>query len=163
MMTATAQPDLFDPTATAATDPTALPAPAPPQGWPAPPDDAVFTGLAGEIVASLAPHTEADPVAILVSLLVGFGSLVGPEPHYRVGPSAHRANEYTVLVGPSGAGRKGSSWDAVEAILARVDPHWADQRIVSGLSSGEGLIWHLRDRDERIAPDRRLLVLKSLV
>ena len=161
-MTATAQWGLFDPSLAAARtdDPVALPVPGPPQGWPAPPDEAVFSGLAGQIVAALAPHTEADPVAILVSLLVGFGSVVGSEPHYRVGPTAHRTNEFAVLVGPSGAGRKGSSWDAVEAILARVDPRWADQRVVSGLSSGEGLIWHLRDRDDGITPDRRLLVLE---
>jgi hypothetical protein len=157
-----AQPVLFDPpVAVATTDaPVVLAVPEPPLGWPAPPERAVFSGLAGEIVASLAPHTEADPVAILVSLLVGFGSVVGSEPHYRVGPTAHRSNEFAVLVGPSGAGRKGSSWDAVEAILARVDPHWADQRVVSGLSSGEGLIWHLRDRDDGIAAERRLLVLE---
>lgn len=161
-MTATAQPVLFDVLAAphTADDPLALPVPTPPQGWPAPPDPVVYTGLAGKIVASLAPHTEADPIAILASLLVGFGSLVGSEAHYLVGPTAHRANEFAVLVGPSGAGRKGSSWDTVETILSRVDPHWADLRVVSGLSSGEGLIWHLRDRDEPIKPDRRLLVLE---
>lgn len=156
-MTAAAQPGLFDPPTD---DPVALCAPAPPPGWPEPPERAVFSGLAGEIVAALAPHTEADPAAILVSLLVGFGSLVGSEPHYQVGPTAHHANEFTVLVGPSGAGRKGSSWDAIETILARVDPHWAARRVVSGLSSGEGLIWHLRDRDDGITVERRLLVLE---
>src|SRR6266853_768373 len=160
-MTTTAQWGLFDAgSAAASTEAASLPAPTPPTGWPAPPDQAAFSGPAGEIVAALSPHTEADPVAILVSLLVGFGSLVGSEPHYRVGHTAHRTNEFAVLVGPSGAGRKGSSWHTVEAILAGVDRHWADQRVVSGLSSGEGLIWHLRDRDDRITPDRRLLVLE---
>src|SRR5437879_6523238 len=134
-MTATAQSGLFDrgPEPPGAV---ALPAPAPPDGWPAPPDGAAFAGTAGRIVAALAPHTEADPVAILVSLLVGFGSLIGSEPHYRVGPTAHRANEFVVLIGPSGAGRKGSSWDAVEAVLGGVDRQWVDDRVVSGLSSG---------------------------
>jgi Protein of unknown function (DUF3987) len=159
-MTATAPPDRFTPPVPAPDDPVGLAVPAPPPGWPAPPDPAVFSGPAGQIVAVLAPHTEADPVALLVSLLVGFGSVIGSEPHYRVGPTAHRTNEFTVLVGPSGAGRKGSSWDAVEAILAGVDPAWAHHRVVSGLSSGEGLIWHLRDRDDGLTPDRRLLVLE---
>ncbi len=27
-----------------------------------------------------------------------------------------------------------------------MDPQWADQRVVSGLSSGEGLIWAVRDK-----------------
>lgn len=141
--------------------PSALPAPPPPEGWPAPMDPVAFSGLAGEVVAAVAPHTEADPTAILASLLVAFGSLVGSEPRYQVGPTAHRANEFVVLVGPSGAGRKGTSWDAVETVLGAVDRHWATERVVSGLSSGEGLIWHLRDRDDGLAPDRRLLVLEA--
>ena len=44
-----------------------LPAPA---GWPAPPDEAAYHGLPGAIVQKIAPHTEADPVAILAQLLV---------------------------------------------------------------------------------------------
>ncbi|MGH2927658.1 MAG: DUF3987 domain-containing protein, partial [Solirubrobacteraceae bacterium] len=44
-----------------------LPAPA---GWPATPDRAVYHDLLGEIVTRIAPHTEADPVAILAQLLV---------------------------------------------------------------------------------------------
>jgi hypothetical protein len=157
-VTGIAQRGLFDQPASARS---ALPAPPPPDGWPAPLDPIALTGLAGQVVAVVAPHTEADPAAILVSLLVGFGSLIGSEPRYLVGASAHRANEFVVLVGPSGAGRKGSSWDTVEVLLGAVDGHFVNDRVVSGLSSGEGLIWHLRDRDDGVAPDRRLLVLET--
>jgi hypothetical protein len=160
-MTATAPSGLFDSAAAPASDLSAvLPAPPPLLGWPTPPDKAAFSGLAGEIVTTLAPHTEADPVAILVILPVGFGSLIGRAALYNVGSTAHRANEFAELIGPSGAGRKGSSWDTVEAILAGADPIWAELRVVSGLSSGEALIWHLRDRDDGIAVDQRLLVLE---
>ncbi|MGH9008982.1 MAG: DUF3987 domain-containing protein [Acidimicrobiia bacterium] len=160
-MTTAAQAALFGPP-TGADPPAWLPAAPAPDGWPAPPDPAAFTGLAGEVVDAVAPHTEADPIAILTSLLVGFGSLVGPDPRYQVGATAHRANEFVVLVGPSSAGRKGTSWDAIEVLLGAVDRHWATERVVSGLSSGEGLIWHLRDRDDGgLAPDRRLLVLEA--
>ena len=139
-----------------------LPPLARPEGdrWPAPPAPAAFCGLAGELVAAIAPSTEADPVAVLVQLLVGAGSILGRGPHYQVGASRHRANEFVVLVGPSGSGRKGSSWDVVEAVLAEVDRPWATGRVVSGLSSGEGLIWHLRDTEHGPAPDPRLLVLE---
>lgn len=34
-------------------------------------------------------------------------------------------SEFCVLVGTSGEGRKGDSWDHVEAILWRVDPSFA--------------------------------------
>ncbi len=41
-----------------------------PDGWPLPPAQAAYHGLAGEIVQKIAPETEADPVAILSQLLV---------------------------------------------------------------------------------------------
>jgi hypothetical protein len=128
--------------------------------WPAPPAPEAFCGLAGEVVDAMAPGTEADPVAILVQLLVGVGSILGPGPHYQVGATRHRANEFVVLVGPSGSGRKGSSWDAVHTVLEALDRPWAAGRVVSGLSSGEGLIWHLRDREDGPAPDPRLMVIE---
>jgi Protein of unknown function (DUF3987) len=127
--------------------------------WPHPPAPAAFAGLAGDLVAMLAPHTEADPAALLAQLIVAAGSMIGPGPHYQVGASRHPTNEFVVLVGPSGSGRKGSAWDMVEAVCAQVDPGWAARRVVSGLSSGEGLIWHLRD--EAGDTDRRLLVLEA--
>jgi hypothetical protein len=160
-MTTAAHAALFGLTAVNPTPPTSLPVPAAPDRWPAPPNPDAYTGLAGAVVAALAPHTEADPVAILASLLVGFGSLVGPEPAYHVGASMHRTSEFAVFVGPSGAGRKGSSRDAVDTVLGAVDAAWAAGRVASGLSSGGGLIWHLRDRDDGVVPDRRLLVLES--
>jgi hypothetical protein len=112
-------------------------------------------------VAALAGSTEADPVAVLVELLVGVGSILGRGPHYRVGASCHGTNEFVVLVGPSGSGRKGSSWDVVAAVLAEVDQPWVNERVVSGLSSGEGLIWHLRDTEHGPVADPRLLVLET--
>jgi hypothetical protein len=128
--------------------------------WPAPPHAAAFCGLVGEIVHVLSPATEADPTAILVQLLVSLGTALGRHPHYRVGASRHGTNEFVILVGPSGSGRKGSSWDAVEAVLADIDKTFVAERIVCGLSSGEGLIWHVRDGQHGEACDPRLLVLE---
>jgi hypothetical protein len=128
--------------------------------WPGPPAGAAFSGLVGELVSALAPASESDPVAILVQLLVGLGSLLGRGPHYRVGASRHHTNEFAVLVGPSGSGRKGSSWDLVETVLARLDADFVAGRVVAGLSSGEGLIWHVRDGQHGPDSDPRLLVLE---
>src|SRR5262249_11464642 len=41
--------------------------------WPDPPGAAAFHGLAGRAVDAIAPHSESDRVALLVSFLVGFG------------------------------------------------------------------------------------------
>ena len=79
---------LFDPAqptmkpATGTTQGMTLPAPA---GWPAPPEDAAYHGLPGAIVTKIAPHTEADPVAILAQLLVCCGALIGRGAHFQVG------------------------------------------------------------------------------
>jgi hypothetical protein len=44
-------------------------------------DGAAFHGIAGFLVRTLAPHTEADPAAVLLQFLAAFGNLVGPAPH----------------------------------------------------------------------------------
>jgi hypothetical protein len=45
----------------------------------------------------------------------------------------------------SSKGRKGTSWGHVAQFFAKLDPDWQQQRIMGGLSSGEGLIWQVRD------------------
>jgi hypothetical protein len=135
-----------------------LPAPA---GWPAPPDRAVYHELLGEIVNRIAPHTEADPVAILTQLLVSFGAAVGRGAWFQVEATRHHGNEYMCLVGDSARGRKGSSWDHVRRLILAADPS-LEPRILTGLSSGEGVIWAVRDptgQDPGI-PDQRLLVVE---
>jgi len=136
--------------------------------WPAPPRAAAFTGLAGEIVATIEPHSESDPLAILAQLLVSFGSAIGRGAHYSVEATEHHGNEFVLLVGPSARARKGSSWDHVQRIFGEVDPGWESERIVSGLSSGEGLIWSVRDpdtdrrgREQAGEIDKRLLVFEA--
>jgi hypothetical protein len=66
-----------------------------------------------------------------------------------------------LLVGDSSRARKGSSWDHVRRLLAAVDRS-IEPRIMTGLSSGEGLIWAVRDptaQDPGIS-DQRLLVIE---
>lgn len=132
-----------------------------PDRWPAPPGRAAYHGLAGQIVDTIAPHTEADPVAILSQLLVAFGAAVGRHAWFSVEATRHHPNEFLVLVGDSAKARKGSSWDHVARLLATADPSLA-ARTLTGLSSGEGLIWAVRDptdQDPGIT-DRRLLVVE---
>jgi hypothetical protein len=132
-----------------------------PADWPAPPQAAVYHGLAGEIVTTIAPHTEADPVAILSQLLVAFGAAVGRGAWFAVEATRHHANEFLILIGDSARARKGSSWDHVQRLIDGADPA-ITARILTGLSSGEGLIWSVRDRDGQDpgAADRRLLVIE---
>jgi hypothetical protein len=59
-------PTLFDTASDPPPGPMLLAAPT---GWPDPPGPDAYHGLPGEIVKTLAPHTEADPAAILSQLL----------------------------------------------------------------------------------------------
>jgi phage/plasmid primase-like uncharacterized protein len=137
-------------------------------------DEVALHGLAGEIVRAIEPQTEADPVALLVQVLVAFGALVGRGPHYRVEGDEHHAHLFALLVGATAKARKGTSWGRVREIYSRV-AGWP--RIVDGLSSGEGVKWavrdpirrHERDKDGNIAEtetdpgvsDKRLLVVET--
>ena len=76
-----------------------IPLPLAAEDWPAPPRAAAFTGLAGEIVSAIEPHTESDPLAILAQLLVCFGSVIGRGAHYAVEATEHHGNEFALLVG----------------------------------------------------------------
>ena len=116
----------------------------PPHPWPTL-DSAALYGLPGDVVRAIEPHTEADPVAILVQYLVAAGNAIGRGPHYRVEGDRHGPNLFAVLVGETSKGRKGTSWGRVRQVMEIADPQWTAVRVHSGLSSGEGVIWHVRD------------------
>ncbi len=113
--------------------------------WPDPPEAPAFDGLAGEIIRAIEPHTEADPVAILVQLLIGFGNLIGRSAYFAVEADRHHANEFAALVGDTAKGRKGTSWGHARRLLEATDPTWTADRVMTGLSTGEGLIHAVRD------------------
>lgn len=145
--------------------------------WPDPMPAEAMYGLVGDVVRAIDPHTEADPVAILFQFLVGFGNMVGRHAYYRVEDTRHYPNLFCVLVGQSSRARKGTSWQRALRVLERGgDEDWAHTRIASGLSSGEGLIWEVRDPPIRRqntrggppdaeadpgAADKRLLVIEE--
>jgi hypothetical protein len=137
---------------------TELPAP---DGWPEPPDAAAYHGLPGAIVEKIAPHTEADPVAILTQLLIAAGALIGRDAFFQIEATRHHPNEFLVLVGDTAKARKGSSFDHVARLLTDADPAF-QARLSTGLSSGEGLIWAVRDPagPDPGAPDPRLLIIE---
>lgn len=130
----------------------AAPVPAVPE-WPQTTPE-MFHGLAGDIVRLIAPHTEADPVALLVQLLAAFGSALGRTAYFTAEADRHFANLFVVLVGISSKGRKGTSWGHIRRLMQLADPHWETHCLQSGLSSGEGLIWHVRDAVEKLVKNK---------
>lgn len=148
--------------------------------WPSPLDNAAYHGIAGEFVKLIEPESEADPVALLVNFLTAFCSVVGPKPYHLIEADKHKMQIFATLVGKSSKGRKGTSWSYITNAFFLVDPVWKS-RVQSGLSSGEGVIWAVRDPIKKTEPikenkqiidyrevvtdpgieDKRLLVMES--
>jgi len=122
-------------------------------GWPPPLGAEALYGLPGEIVETIAPQSESDPVALLIQTLAAFGNVIGHNTHFRVEADYHTMNLFCVLVGQTAKARKGTSWGHVKSLMSLVDREWVRCRIRSGLVSGEGLVWQVRDDDD--LPDQR--------
>jgi hypothetical protein len=139
--------------------------------WPILAEEALC-GLPGDIVEAIEPHTEADRVAVLSSLLAAFGNAIGRGAYFRVGADLHHLKLNIGLVGDTSKGRKGMSWGYAREFMHATDERWTEERVLHGLSSGEGLIYAVRDRvegenkkGERVVldegvEDKRLLILE---
>jgi hypothetical protein len=117
-------------------------------GWPDAIREPAMIGVLGEFVRLVAPHTEADPNALLVQALVAAGNVIGGDVRVRNGRLEHPLNLYTVVVGQTSKARKGTALYEVERLFQTAEPDWRE-RVLRGLSSGEGLIHRIRDpRDQ---------------
>jgi hypothetical protein len=130
----------------------------PPQDWPVLADEAL-QGIPGEVVRTISPNTESDPVAILALFLAAYGNLIGRGAHFKVEGDTHFCKVWPVLVGESGKGRKGTAQGRVNALLRLVDEHWHYNCQAQGLSSGEGLIYSVRDRRTKEGKDGETVVV----
>jgi hypothetical protein len=123
-------------------------------------------------VARLAPQTESDPAALLLTYLASFGSAIGRIPYYEVEATKHFANLFVLLVGDTAKARKGTAANRIRSLFELADPIWEKECIHGGLSSGEGMITAVRDASysmrkgvpELIDPgiqDKRVLFFES--
>jgi hypothetical protein len=114
-------------------------------------------GLAGDFVRMVSPHSEADPAGLLLQFLCEFGCAIGRSPHFMVEATRHPARIFTIIVGATSGGRKGTARDQVSRVFRVADLEWHDSAQISGLASGEGLIERLKDREDD-AVEKRVLV-----
>jgi hypothetical protein len=124
-------------------------------------DGAAFYGLAGEFTKAIARYSEADPVGILLHTLIGAGCLIGSGPHVLIEHSPHSPRLNALLVGAT-ASRKGVAWSTPKFVFSQVDGPWVAHRVKSGLSSGEGMIYQVRDAngEDPGESDKRLLLIE---
>jgi hypothetical protein len=143
-------------------------------GWPAMAPDA-YHGLAGHVVTSTAPCTEADPVAVLVTFLAAAGCYLTDghshhgDPHVWIGDVEHPPRVWPLLMGATADGRKGTADAVCRRILGAADTAFLTCNTESGLTSGSGLIERVRDPSDDDVPekqrhpgvaDKRLLVIE---
>ncbi|WP_275293189.1 DUF3987 domain-containing protein [Amycolatopsis sp. La24] len=130
-------------------------------------DDAVMDCYLGHLVHQVEATSEADPVAILASLLCFAGVHMGQGPHVRAGDDPHPLLVWPLIVGRTSAGRKGTSWSTAKRLITAADTAFTHHNIKSGLSSGEGLAerFALDDDEQQLggADDRdlRLMVMEA--
>lgn len=122
--------------------------------WPEPLANEAFHGLAGDIVKAIEPHTEADPAALLFSFLLLYGNIIGRNAYFLAEADRHYMNLFVSLVGATAKGRKGTSFGQIKRLFEAVDENWARTRITQGLSSGEGLIWAVRDEQKTVKTNK---------
>jgi hypothetical protein len=118
-------------------------------------DPTALYGPIGDYVASIEPTTEAHPAAMLASAITAVGALVGRGPYMRLDGATHHARCYTLLCGPTAGGKKSTAmrWGA-HNLLDAIDADFAKTRVRSGLVSGEGILFNLRDSTpERDGPN----------
>ena len=126
--------------------------------------DVAMPGVLGDIIRTVETGTEADPAAILVSLLAACGVAVGLGPRLEIGGTSHYARTHLLIVGRTAEGRKGESWAVVQRIMRGALGEAWDTYEISGLSSGEGLIQAVEDGEREgnePVPEKRRVVFES--
>lgn len=131
--------------------------------WPDPMDSAAYYGLPGDIVRAIEPHTEADPVALLIQILVAFGNVIGRGAHFMADGARHGLNLFAVLIGETSKARKGTSWAQAIRLFNACVEEWSKERTVTGLSSGEGLIYQCRDPVMKMERNRKTGLTEEVV
>ena len=135
-------------------------------------------GIVGEFVDLATADSEADPAAVLITMLVRFAAEVygyarNKGPFIYVGEAVHPPRLFAVIAGSSSKARKGTSRQPVERLFGRdlCDPEELARlklpppaRESGGpLSTGEGLAYQVRDNAEpetgRDPFDKRLFIM----
>ena len=135
--------------------------------------DAALAGPVGLFVQEAAPFTEADPAALLVSVLVALGVAAGGGAHVDAGNARQTAGLFALVVAETPTANRGLSWAVTRALLDVVDPWVARARVLTGLGNGKAVLdalvsppppWAMRigETGRHPAPgaDERLLVFE---
>ena len=108
-----------------------------------------FHGPLGDAVGALKGKIEACREALLIEVLVFFGSAIGRTVYVQVQRTRHYCNLYVALVGKSSRSRKGQTRDVGAGLIGFADIDWGSACITGGATSGEGIVAAVRDRQTK--------------
>jgi hypothetical protein len=118
---------------------------------------AALPGIIGDFVDLATENSEADPAAVLATMLVRFGVEAGSpdpkkRPHVYVGESRHEPRINAVVCGKSAKARKGTSAGPADrlftALESNTDAPAMASKSLGPLSTGEGIVYAVRDAIE---------------
>jgi hypothetical protein len=127
------------------------------------PDEAMFSGPLGEIVKALDPYTEGSRVGVLGSLISAFSANLGHNVKVQASKGLTPLSVWTVLVGVTGQGRKGTATNIAMRVVESAFAHWADHNVVDGCpATGLGFIGTIAERAEERAATPMLFIEEEL-
>ena len=122
----------------------------------------MFHGPLGAFALEAAEHTEADPVAIFAQVLTMFGVAANRSAYLQAGNSKHPAALFSLIVGATSKGKKGTALAVAESLMRRIAPEIIEARRFSGFGSGEAIIETLAAGiDIAGSSDCRALIVES--
>jgi hypothetical protein len=117
-----------------------------------------YHGFMGKFVRAISPLTEATDACLLFQLIPALGARIGHNFYYTTG-AEQPPKYFVVIVGPSAWGRKGTGLSPVEKVMCKATGFKG--LYVRGLSSGEGLIAALKERNEGEKNEYRTLNIEE--
>ncbi|GAB6059732.1 winged helix-turn-helix domain-containing protein [Desulfonatronum parangueonense] len=98
-------------------------------------------GILKQIVELATRSSEADPAAVLATILTRFAAEIGANPHFKVGDATHFVRFFVAIVGSTSKARKGTSGSCLKSLF--------EDSVINctggPLSTGEGLAYAVRD------------------
>lgn len=104
-------------------------------------------GILEEITGIACKNTEAVPISVAVHVMTRFAATIGRSAYIQLGDTRRHLNIFTLVVGPTSKGRKGTSADMPRQLFQRAEylKIAAPLQHLTALSTGEGLIHRVRD------------------
>ncbi len=113
--------------------------------WPSPISNEAVCGVIERFLNLVMPSTEADASALIVQFLVMTGIYLGRSVQLINGSIEVLPNLFAVIAGATSTGRKGTGLSEIKRLARIAMPEFSKSCFRSGATSGEGIIFHVRD------------------